>query len=148
LRGWDRGIEALDVPNLEDASGSPRGSYQPVCFFERRGHRLFDQHVQAGIEKAAADSRVLLRGHGKADGIDLRRGERVEVGEDVCAEFRGDLPRALGVRVRNARQFGPFKLAPQADVVPAELADTDYGHANRFLAHDFTCAPAGSGVNA
>ncbi len=53
----DGGIEALEVADLQNAIVALGGSDQTVGFVERRGHGLFDQHVDARFEQAAADAR-------------------------------------------------------------------------------------------
>ncbi len=148
LRRHHRGIEPLDVAHLQDAALACRDHDQPVGLIERRGHGLFDQHVQAGIEKAAADLRVISGGHGEADGVHTRDGQRVQIANHLRSEFRGDLRRAIGVGVHHAGEFHAVKFAPDADVVPAELSGADHGHANFFFAHEVFFAAAASAGNA
>ena len=94
LRRGDGGIESLDVADLQNAAGALRGGDQPSGFVERSGHRLFHQHVNAGIEQMAADARMFLGGNGDADGVDAGGSERVEIADNSRAEFGGDLARA------------------------------------------------------
>ncbi len=91
LGGRDRRIESLDVADLQNPRRALCRSDQLVGFLDRRCHRLFDEHVDPGIEQAAADARVFLRGHGEADGLDARGGECIKIGNHPRAEFRGDL---------------------------------------------------------
>ena len=67
--GYDRGIEALEMAGLQDAIVAAGGGDQGVGFFERGGYGFFYQHVDALLEELAADSRVLDRWDGHADGV-------------------------------------------------------------------------------
>ena len=138
LRGRDRRIESLDVTDLQD----PR---RALC---AEAINWSASSIDAAIgfststSRPASSRRQPIRacsfvGTARLTACDARGGERIDIGNHARAEFRGDLPRALGIRVHNAREFDAFELAPHADVVPAELAGTDDGNANGFLAHDF-----------
>ena len=108
-----------------------------VCFLDRRRHRFFNENINPRIDEAAADACVFLRRHGEADGLHASGGERIDIGNDARAEFRGDLPGALGISVDDAGEFHAFELAPHADMIASELTGTDDYNANGFLAHDF-----------
>src|SRR5271155_3709054 len=67
----DGGIVALEMADLQDAVGALCGGDEAVGFPDRGGHRFFDQHVHAGIEKIATHAAVLGGGNGEADSVNL-----------------------------------------------------------------------------
>ena len=120
----DRGIEAFHVANLQDASGAFGGGDQSVGLVERGGHGLFDEHIDASFEKAAADAGVIFRGNGDADGVELF-GEQVGFAAEMTRvpNSAATCAARVGIGVNDADEFRAFDLAPDAHVVPAELAD-------------------------
>ncbi len=131
------GIESLNVADLQNPRRAFCRGDQLVRFIERRRHRLFDQHIDSRVEQTAADARVLFRRDGEAHGLHARGGERVDIRNRPRAEFRGDLPGALGIGVNDAGEFDAFEFAPHADMVASELAGADDSNANGLIAHDF-----------
>src|SRR5260370_31869706 len=85
---------------------------------------------------------MFARGHGDARGVQAA-GQGVNIGQHCRAEFAGDSAGALRIGVQDADKLHPFKLAIDARVVTAEIADPDYGNANAPILHR-TFAPEGS----
>src|SRR5580700_1157040 len=135
--GW---VEAFDVADLKNAAVALRGSDERVGFVERCSDGLFEEHVNSGRKDAGADARVFDGWHGETDGVDAVGGECVQIAKNAGAEFRGNFLRAISIRVDDANELSTFDIAPDAHVVPSEIADADDGYANGFLAHDFLFA--------
>ncbi len=121
----DRGIEAFEMPNLQNAILALRRSDQAVGFRERGGHGLFHQYVHAPIEQAAADAAMILGGDGEAHGINFFHRQRFEVANDASFEFGGDLRGAFDVGIHHADQFHAFHFGPHPYVVASKIADAD-----------------------
>src|SRR5260370_23677605 len=81
-------------------------------------------------------------GHGEALGVHAA-GQGVNIGQHCRAEFTGASAGALRIGVQDADKLHPFKLAIDARVVTAEIADANYGNANAPILHR-TFAPEGS----
>ena len=95
FRGDDGGIEALEMPDLQDAAVTLGRGDQCVGFFERSGDRLFDEQIDSLFEQPAADARMLDRRDGEAHGIDVVRRSADDIGKRLRAEFGGDGFRAV-----------------------------------------------------
>ena len=108
--GRDRRIETLDVTDLQNARprASPRRSSRSASPSECR-HRLFDEHVEAGIEQPAADASVLLGGHGETDGVDTLGDKGVDDRESRACR----IPRRLLARSAFASTM-PTSSAPSS----------------------------------
>jgi hypothetical protein len=105
------GIEPLDLPDLEHASGragAPRSSRPPL---DRDGHRLLDQHVAAGRQRLLGAAPVIHGGHGDRDRLAPRRAA----------------PR--GARTPGRRAGG--RLAARAAVAVVNADQLDLGEARR-----------------
>jgi len=135
--GDDRGVVALEMADLQNSLGALSRRDQTIGFAHRRGHGLFDQNIDAGIEQVAAHAAVLGSRDREANRFDLFGGQGVDVAEYAGFEFSGDLRGALGIGIDYADQFGAFHLTPDSGVVAAELADADYCNSNGVLIHDF-----------
>ena len=86
----DRGVEALQVADLQDAAAALGGLDQAVGGGEVGRDGLLHQDVDAGVEQRAADFRVDGGGRGDDGGVDLA-GEVAEVGERAASVVRGGL---------------------------------------------------------
>jgi hypothetical protein len=137
LDGYNGGIEAFDLPDLENAAEAFCGCDQLVGFVKGGGDRFFDEHVVSRFEKLTPDSRVLFRRHGKTHGIHFFGGEHFDAVEDLGGEFRGDFLRALGICIHNSGKLRALHLAPKAYMVAAEFTGAYNSNANGFVAHDF-----------
>ena len=97
LGGEDRGVEALEVPDLQDALHA-RGERDQLARLGRGlGDRLLDQHVRAGLEEVAGDREMRRRRRDDADRIDLAE-QLAVVGERARAELGGHGRRAPRLR--------------------------------------------------
>ena len=91
-------VVALDVADLQHDAVSRAGGEQPVGFLEVDRERLFDQHMQAGIEAGAGHFEVALGRH--RDHRGLRAGHRLPpVGQRRAADLRRHF---LGARSASA----------------------------------------------
>ena len=145
LRRDDRGIEALDVADLQNAAGALRRM--------RSAGRLLSSEAAMGFSTSTsrpASSRrqptraCSLVGTATLTASMPAAASASRSANHLRAEFRGDLAGALGVGVNDADEFGAFEFAPHAHVVPAEFSGADHGNANGFLAHDFVFTSAES----
>jgi len=71
LGGDDRGIEALEMPHLQDAPLPRRQRDEVSCLLGRLGDGLFDEHMCAGFEKITRDGVMCGRRRHDAYRIDL-----------------------------------------------------------------------------
>jgi hypothetical protein len=117
---------------LQDATRARRRGEQFVRFGKRGGHRFFDKYIDALFEEAAADARMLDRGHGHARSIRVA-GKRFDVRKNFCGKFGRGFCSALGARVHDADEFRAGQLTVHASMIPAEISGTHNRNAN-FLA--------------
>src|SRR5580693_53640 len=140
----DRGIEPLEVADLQDAPGARGRREQIIRFGQRGGHGLFHQHVYAEFQQTAAHARMLDGGHGHACGVHAP-GERFDILENFGGKFGGNLPGARRARIHDADQFSIGKFAIHARMIAPEISGAYHRDAN-FLsqlscgAHNFPCA--------
>ena len=74
--GWrraERRVEALEVPDLQDAAARVGGANERLTLRGGRRERLFDQDVDAGGEEIAADRGMRARRHRDARAVDGAR---------------------------------------------------------------------------
>src|SRR5262249_21932776 len=99
-----RGVEALEVPHLQDAPTPHRQLEQRLAVLDRRRERLLDQDVDACLEKVARHGVMLRRRHRDARAIDAAL-EGVMVGERRHAERLADGPRPRSIGVDDRREL-------------------------------------------
>ena len=52
LQGLNRGVESLEMPDLQNALGAARMVDETLAFQHRHRHGLFNQHMRARIQKS------------------------------------------------------------------------------------------------
>ncbi len=115
--GADRRIEALEVPDLQDAPARVGELDQRPSLGDRRGERLLDQHVDSRPQELGGHDGVRLGRHRDARAVDAAD-ERAQVRQHRHAERGGDLagagarrgrPRRPASRPRRAAYFSAWK---------------------------------------
>ena len=126
----DRGIEALEVADLQDAAAARGDCDQRARLPGRLGDRLLDQHVHAALEAILRDREVQRRRRGDADRIDLAE-QLAVIGDRPAAGFGGHLRRAPPRRrSTTATSCDSGSDGVLLRVEPAEVPDADHGGAN------------------
>jgi hypothetical protein len=120
-------VEALYVPDLDDAMLLVRQPDQFVCFGGRRRDRLFDQYVAAAGEGAPPDCEVGAGRDSDRNGLHILQ-QLVEGGIGTRLQLGRDMAGALGIDVVNAHQPRVWKFPQQPRVVEAEASDSDYAY--------------------
>ena len=69
-QGYERGIEAFEMADLEQRASLLRGSNHSIGFSQRWRDRLFDQHVNPRFQQSAGDLAMRFRRNRETDGID------------------------------------------------------------------------------
>jgi len=98
--GDDRGIEALEMPHLQNAPLLCGQSDEVSGLFRSLGNRLLDVHLRTGIEEIARDR--VMRGGRRHDahGIDLTE-QLTVIGDPSGVELTRESLPSLGARVRD-----------------------------------------------
>ena len=139
---FEGGIEALDVADLNDAVSAPGGLDDGIRLVERRRKRLFDEHMDAVLEKRRRH-RVMLHGrHDDAGGIDLIE-QRAKVRECAGLMARGDGLGLGGIGVGDSDQFHVAERAQDPCVSLAEVAHADHRHPQFVVSHWAFCNSGG-----
>ena len=100
----DGRVEALEMPDLQHAAAAHRQLEQRLALLDRRGERLLDQDVDAGLEQVARH-RVVTRGRHRDAGAVDPAGERAVIRQRRHAERLAHRPRARRVDVDDRRQL-------------------------------------------
>ena len=104
LQRLHRGVEALQMADLQDAPRAARRLDQALALRDGRGHRLLDQHVRAGLEKLPGD-RVVQRGR-RDDAHRLDAAQKLAiVGVRRHAELGGHRRARRGRRIGDADEL-------------------------------------------
>ena len=126
------------VADRQQAPRAPGGGDQPVARRERRGQRLLEQHVLAGLQRRHADLGVQVVRHDDVHDVDVAaREERaiveVDGGVGEIAAGGGGGPRAPA---GDRPQRGAGRLGDRARVMatPQPVADEPEAHAQPFSA--------------
>jgi hypothetical protein len=133
-RGWrttpfegdERGVEALEVADLQHPPAAHRQLDELLRLLERRGERLLDQHVDAALQEVARHRVVVLRRDGDARAVDAAE-QLAVVGERLHAEGRRDLAGARLVDVGDPDQLGAALRAVLLGVEAPEVSHADDG---------------------
>ena len=137
--GAHRRIEALQVPDLRDAIQTLRQADQFVGLGQRRGHRLFHQHVDAGLHERARCLQVPHRGYGHRGGLHfaVRGDQLLDRAKCAATEFAGHSVGPRHIRVHHSHQANRFALLCQlvidAGVVAPEGAHADHCDVNKVV---------------
>ena len=146
LHGENGGIEALEMPRLQDSLvlGSERDHL--VGLGDGGGKRFLNQQVEPGTEQGRGDSMVM-------DGGDRNRcGMDAEVGRKHLVDGRKDRDGEAGLDVCGARRIwfdsgnkldclaGSFQFAIDTKVIAAECSGSHHGNAEIAFA-DYCYAP-------
>ena len=123
-------VEALDVPDLEDALLCPSSIHQLLALVRRRRDGLLDQNVDTGVEEATGNFKMVLGGHHHRDRIDareqiavIRKRHDAVIGDRLC-------PRLLA-RIGDSGDLAlGLETFEQAKVVPTEVADANHADSN------------------
>ena len=126
LGGQDRCVEALEMPDLQDAPGMGGKRDQLARLGGRLGDRLLDQHVRAGGEEVACDREVRRRRRDDAHRIDRTEQARVR-GERRDVQLRADGRARRGVRIDDRHELARFGLRVFLRVKAPEIAHADDG---------------------
>ena len=111
LRGPQRLVEALDVPDLQLDALPRRLGDQLVGLAHGGGERLFHEHGHAAPQHLQTDLGVVRRGDGDGDGAH-RPEQLVQVVEGPAAAGRRDLAGAGPVGVVHADEAWPRAMRP------------------------------------
>ena len=122
----DRGIEPLQVADLQDASVARRGIDQLPGGLRRVGDGFFDHDIHAQLHQLASDGSMRDGGAGYHGGIGAR-GQVLQRRQDRAAVRSGSLGSTFAVCIEHTGQLGMLGLLNNAQVVPAEAAGSDYG---------------------
>ena len=142
-RGPDRRIEAFQVSDLADPIQTLRQANQFVGFGQRRGERLFNQHIDSSFHQRPGGLEVQHRGNSDGGCLHLAVGghQLFDGSESAAAEFAGDGVGAGHVRIHHAHQADRFPLLRQlvidAGVVASEGAHADHSHVNKVVGQSF-----------
>ena len=134
--GHDRGVEPLDVADLQHhvlALGLPDQRHRLLV---RLDEGLLDQHVHPVVDGLAGHREVCLRGHRNREHVDGRK----EVGWLARGRpvFGGDRGRPVGVRVEDTDQFDARERLVDPGVVAPHLADAVDARGDRLVGHSST----------
>ena len=127
----DRGVEALDVADREDALRALRGVDQRLAFLQRVRDRLLDQDVDAALQRRHADVAMEARRNRHDHGIQPAGVQhlppRLITGHAVLL---AGLRNRFGTLVADSDQLGAFDRAQHSEVVPTHDAAPGYADAN------------------
>ena len=130
--GDERGIEALDLPDLEHEPGPPRRGQQRVGLGGGDRERLLDEHVAAALERRLRGRTVLHGGHRDRERVHPPQ-HRLGAGKRLAIVLGGDLGGARGAPIEDSHQLDvpPRQGAPDAGVLltpGAHAPDADAEH--------------------
>ena len=128
--GRHRRVESLDVPDGQHRVTFHRGVNDRVGFSEGSRERLLDQHRDARLEKRQRDRVMNLGRHGHRHRIDPADHVPIIVHGLRAARCR-DRIGAGPVGIDDGRQRGIRQRRQDAGMMPPEVADADYGKAQR-----------------
>lgn len=153
----DGGVEALQVPDGEDAVARLGEMDEVVGFGEGGGEGLLDEDVYstvlwAGEEEIFGDGGVVDGGDADGGGVEVEvRGEEIGdggEGGDVEGGGEGAAARGVGIDERgelNEAGVGLFELAEDAEVVAPEGAGADDGYAQGRHGYFFAAEGSATG---
>jgi len=133
----DRGIEPLQVANLQNERLARRQLHELPGFLDGLGDRFLHQHVHASLE-AFTCNRMVQRGRRRdADGVD-RVEDVPELGGCATTSLRRHPLARGGVRVYDRDQFRAWQCGVLLGVKSSQVSDADDGGANVLHGRDDT----------
>ena len=127
-----RGIEPLDVPDLQHRLAGVGQSDQVVRLFERARHGLLHQDVPACLEGLAGQAVMIHGRHRHRHRAHLAQ-ERLHGRERPAAVPLRDLAGPRGVRVVDPDQSDAREVRVDAGVMLAQRSDTDDADADEVV---------------
>jgi len=126
------------VADAQDFSRAADRLDEAIAVGDRGGHRLFQQHVLAGLESGHGDVGMQVIGHDDVDGVDRTVGKQVTPIE-MHLRAGMSLARCGGGRFARAgdrRQLGAGRLADRLGMIatPRAVADQTETHRLSLLA--------------
>ena len=112
---------------------------QFVGFRQRRGQRLFDQHINPGFHQGPRSLKVADRGNSDGGGLHfaVRGHQLLDRPESAAAEFAGDGVGPGHIGIHHSHQADRFALLRQlvidAGVVASKGAHADHSHVNKVV---------------
>ena len=113
-----RGVEPLDVADLEDDSAALGQLDEVIRLPEGRGHRFLQEHVSPSLQEPPSYRVMVYRRHCDRNGIRLG-GDRVESRQGLSAVARRHLRRTLAVRVVHADELDSVEIREDASMMLA-----------------------------
>ena len=138
--GLEGGIEPLHVAHLEHDLAPLGGGDQLVGLDPADAERLFDEQMDARVEKSASD-RVMQAGgggdHGRVDAVEQAR----KVGQSLGAALGGDALAIFRGGIDHGQQFDVVARGELLGVESTQASGADDGHA-KFVHSDVPCETA------
>jgi hypothetical protein len=120
----DRGVEALEVTDLQHSIVPGRGRDELASLSERLGDRLLDEHVQAVLEARHRDRVMKRRRRRDADRVHVPE-QLAEIGDGPTVRFlRDTLPRR-GVGVDHGNELRRLERDIFLGVKASQIAHAD-----------------------
>ena len=113
---------------------------------DRRRHRLLDEHVDAALQALQRDGKMTRGRHGNRDGIHAAQ-HRAIVFERLRRRALNRRTRAVADQIDGGDELDARHRGEQPDVMPAEMAHADDGHA-QAPGRSHSCAPPAHHDNA
>ena len=132
----DRRVEPLAVADHHEPAAAPPRSVDRVGLVERRGQRLLDQHVDAGLEQRLGDLPVDTRSARRRSPPRTRPTSSRGVARTASQPYSAAIARARSdVAVDHGDEPHPGHRGVEPRVVPPEMPDTDDPDLQRPVVH-------------
>ena len=125
----EHGIEALDVPDLEDEPALLREVAEFARLLGRLGERLLDEHMFAAFEQRFGDGEMRDGGRGHGRGVN-GLGEVLQPRESLRAVLRGDGAGDFRTLIEHGGELRVRQPGENARVVFAHAAGADDAETN------------------
>jgi hypothetical protein len=123
-----RGIETLEVSNLQQRTAPCGCRDHFVCLSKRPRDRFLHQHMDAGVEQAKSNSAMRLGWNRKTDSIDAAD-QFAPIRRPVHFSFCGNRLRSFFIEVANGdklRQSFRGKIRMDSRMLSAEMTYADH----------------------